>query len=178
MIVGTAIGDERLHSLYHYWLDKRQGRTMPGRADLDPLEIPGRLWPHVMLLEVIPGPAGPRFRYRRAGAVFWRALGREPTGLHLDEVVPEVAGYRDYVLGIYRETFQRRLPMYTENQLILRDHPQPVTVKRVTLPLSSDGKTIDRVMTGHVFEHEQMACDWDGSRVHELKECARIVLTD
>ncbi|MFI5266823.1 MAG: hypothetical protein ACHQ7M_05530, partial [Chloroflexota bacterium] len=74
----------------------------------DPLEIPGEIWPYTMLLDVVWTGTNPRFRYRRVGDVFWRNSGREPTGRFIDEVLPERAGYRDYVLGIYEEMARRR----------------------------------------------------------------------
>jgi len=176
MINSLAIGDDRLQFLYQIWLDKRRGRMMPRRADIDPLDIPGRVWPNTMILDVVRRNGETRFRYRRAGAVFWRAVGREPTGLFVDEVVPETAGYRDYVLGIYRETLELRRPIYTENQFLLEDRGEPVTVRRVTLPLSSDGAAVDMVMTGHVFAHEELQDHWILSQVRGLRETVRAVL--
>jgi hypothetical protein len=178
MTVMPTIADPRLQSLYQHWLDKRQGRPMPRRADIDPLEIPGAVWPHVMILDIVYHDGVPRFRYRRAGAVYWRALGREPTGLFVDEVVPETAGYRDYVLGVYREMLSCRRPIYTENEFALQNWDQPLTVRRVTLPLSSDGTAMDMIITGHVFEHEELSTDWGLSQVCGLSERVRLVLTE
>jgi hypothetical protein len=178
MIVTSSITDPRLQSLYRHWLDKRHGRAMPRRADIDPLEIPGAVWPHVMILDIVHEGGVPRFRYRRAGAVFWRAMGREPTGLFVDEVLPETAGYRDYVLGVYREMLERGLPIYTENAFAIENRDEPVIVHRVTLPLSSDGTAIDMAITGHVFDHEELYTEWALSRVRGLSERTRIVLTE
>lgn len=87
---------------------------MPSRADIDPLDIPGEIWPHTMLLDVLWHDGLPRFRYRRVGNVVARALGQEPTGRFIDEVLPETAGYRAYILGIYREMATRRSALYRE----------------------------------------------------------------
>ena len=40
-----------------YWLEKKGDRPMPGRRDLDPIEMPGLL-PHVILLDVLHDPLG------------------------------------------------------------------------------------------------------------------------
>ena len=32
--------NERIDGIYRYWDSKRQGRCMPSRADMDPVEIP------------------------------------------------------------------------------------------------------------------------------------------
>jgi len=37
---------------YRYWDAKRAGKSMPSRADIDPIEMPALL-PHVVLLEVL-----------------------------------------------------------------------------------------------------------------------------
>ena len=36
----TRSRNERIHGIYRYWDSKRQGRRMPSRADMDPVEIP------------------------------------------------------------------------------------------------------------------------------------------
>ena len=44
--------------------------------------------------------------------------------------------------------------MYTENVFVLR-HGQsdPMSTRRVSLPLSRDGVTVDRVLAAHVFDY-------------------------
>jgi len=63
--------------LFDYWLDKGNGRGMPGRHDLSPADIP-RLLPHVSLLDVLPDDGG--FRYRLAGSRLREVFDREVTG--------------------------------------------------------------------------------------------------
>ena len=151
--VGT-IGDPRLWLLFHYWRAKRGGRIMPAPQDINLAELPKPVQPNVMLLDVVYDDGRMRFRYRRAGAVFWRATGREPVGQFVGDVLPETAGYRQYVVGIYEEMAAQKRPMYTENLFILQ-HGQsdPMTTKRVSLPLSRDGETVHEVLAGHVFDY-------------------------
>jgi hypothetical protein len=175
-IASEAIGDPRLESLHRYWMAQRRGRVMPSRRDIDPTEIPGAIWPHIMILDVeYPGGA-PRFRYRRVGAVFWRALGQEPTGRYLDEVLPETAGYRDYVLDIYREVVARRCGLYTENIFTLDGQSIPMLTKRISLPLSSDDDRVEMILAGHVFEYERYGGDRAFSLVNGLRAIARSIL--
>ena len=42
-----------VRAIYHYWDDKRNGRLMPRRADLDPVDIP-KLLPDIGLVDVVP----------------------------------------------------------------------------------------------------------------------------
>jgi len=66
-IPASGIGHPLLATLYRYWHGKVQGRDMPRRADIDPTEIPGAIWPHTMILEVVRQDGALRFRYRRVG---------------------------------------------------------------------------------------------------------------
>jgi hypothetical protein len=149
---------------------------MPARRDIDPLEIPGDIWPHTMLLDVLWGAKTPRFRYRRVGDVFWRSGGREPTGLFINDVLPETAGYRRYVIGIYEETVWRRRAMYTANSFTLEGRETDMSVKRISLPLSSDGETVNMVLAAHVFEHKNLTRDAAFALVVDLTERDRVVL--
>lgn len=151
---------------------------MPSRADIDPAEIPAAIWPNTMLLDVLWHGATPRFRYRRVGEVFWRALGQEPTGRFIDEVLPETAGYRVYVVGIYTEMAKRRRPMYTENVFTLEGQAVPMLTKRVSLPLSYDGERVDMVLAGHVFEYGKLSREHAFMLVSGLSEITRCLLDD
>ena len=168
--------DQRLDALYRYWLGKRRDRQMPARCDIDPLEIPGDIWPHIMLLDVVWDEGAPRFRYRRVGDVFWRSAGREPTGLFINDVLPETAGYRRYVVGIYEEMAWRRRAMYSENGFSLEGRDTQMSVKRISLPLSNDGETVNMVLAAHVFEHKNLTREAAFALVLEMTELKREVL--
>ncbi len=167
--------DQPLDGLYRHWVSKKRGRAMPCRADIDPLELPGEIWPYTMLLDVVWNGDMPRFRYRRVGDVFWRDSA-EPTGKFIDEVIPDRAGYRDYVIGIYEEMAKRRQPMYTENSFSLDGRNSAMTTRRISLPLSNDGEAVNMVLAGHIFEHGRLARDVAFSLVRDLKELRRVVL--
>lgn len=148
------VGDPRLSILYNYWRSKKRGRAMPGPQDVNLAGLPPAVQPNAMLLEVLTEDGRQRFRYTRVGAVFWRTSGKEPVGQYIDVALPETAGYRDYVIGIYQEMAREGRPMYTENRFILR-HGQsdPMATKRVSLPLAPDNETVSAVLAGHVFDY-------------------------
>jgi hypothetical protein len=168
--------EPRLERLYRYWLARCRGRDMPCRADIDPLEIPAEIWPYTMLLDVVWEGDRPRFRYRRVGEVFWRLAGREPTGLFIEDVLPEKAGYRPYVIGIYEEMAARRVPLYTENRFTLEGHRTTLLTRRVSLPLSAPGERVNMVLAGHVFEHGRLPRETAFALASDLVELARAVL--
>ncbi len=174
---GTVVGDTRLETLYRYWLGRRGARAMPRRADIDPVAIPAAIWPHVMVLQVIRGGVKIRFRYRRAGAVFWRADGAEPTGRFIEEVLPMTAGYLDYVVAIYTEMIEAGRPMYSENFFTRDAQSVPMRTGRVSLPLPNDGPVVDTILAGHVFEYPRER-DPAFPAVDGLREVVRVYLDE
>ncbi|HUZ71694.1 MAG TPA: hypothetical protein VMU87_01805 [Stellaceae bacterium] len=173
----VTIADARLAFLHQYWRGKKQGRSMPSPVDIDPAELPAVIQPNVMVLDVVGAADGPRFRYRRVGGVFWRAGGTDLAGRFVAEVLPVKAGYRDYVVGIYREMAETKRPMYTENVFILQ-HGQvdPMSTKRVSLPLSYDGTRVDGVLAAHVFDYGGAGGDDGFILVTAIKEDVRAFL--
>jgi hypothetical protein len=132
-----------------------------------------------MLLDVIDRDgAPPRFRYRRAGAVFWRDAGREPTGGFVDEVLPATVGYRDYVAAVYGEVVARRRPVYTENDFAIDDNTAPLRAARLVLPLSEDDRLVSMILTGHLFDHPELGLEAAFSRVAGFKEIVHAALED
>lgn len=73
----------RFRDLKDYWERKRGSRAMPGRADIDPLELKVHLG-HLVMVEILPGPQ--RFRFRLVGTKVVEAYGRDSTGKTVEEV--------------------------------------------------------------------------------------------
>jgi hypothetical protein len=71
----------------------------------------------------------------------------------------------------------RRLrPIYTENIFALSGQAVPMRTKRVSLPMSYDGDTVDVALAGHVFECGKLDRDRAFSLVTNLEEVTRSVL--
>jgi hypothetical protein len=139
--------DARLHAVLSYWSGKRGDRPMPSRRNIDPLELGPGILPHLMLVDVEPGP---RFRYRLFGTVVSDAFGMDATGRYIDEVM--VGKYKDFILGIYGDVVAMKKPVYSTSIY----GPQPdrkMSTQRLMLPLSSDGSTVDMVLACQVFLH-------------------------
>lgn len=141
------IGDERLVELYRYWLVKKGERELPGRCDIDPVEIPDLL-PYLLLTEIVDG--GRRLRYRLAGTEVERFFGRPMTGRFVDELLKQ--HYRAYLEDLYAEMIRRRSPVYSESAYKHRDNP--LRTRRLMLPLSTQGREIDMALCGQVFWHD------------------------
>lgn len=162
-----------LQLLYEYWLSKRHGRVMPSRADLDPTELPGSLWPRLVLLDVVQGEGGVRFRGRLISADNADVFGHDSTGKYLDEVLDPRDGYRDTLLKILTDITVEKRPIFVENQFALGKRDVPMLHKRLSLPLSSDGVTVDMILSGLIFEtpERDRHAAWDYARA--FKEIRR-----
>lgn len=146
-----ALEGSLLAELYAYWTAKRGARFAPSRADIDPVEIP-RLLPHLMLIDVIDG--GARFRYRLAGTEIESRFGCPMMGRHIDELMR--GRYAEYMLSLYRELLATKRPIYSESGYG-RDESSPLYTRRLMLPLSSDGQSVDMVLAGQIFTYRSIA---------------------
>ena len=178
-----AVTDPQLRVLLDYWRSKRRGRTMPSRPDIDPTELPGSLWPHLILLDVVrDGPdvdeRGPRFRYRVLGSTFVHAFARNPTGEFMDEALPSRNGYSEYVTGIYREMVAVKKPIYTENSFTLDGQVVPMFTRRLSLPLSSDGETVNMALASALYEYDRSPIEGYLSDETGFRAGKRVVLDD
>ena len=143
----TPITDARLQDALDYWRLKSAGRSMPRRADIDPLDIP-KLLPHVMVVEALPSG---RYRYRLIGTENTDAQGVHATGRYLDEILPGPE-YKTHVLRLYDECVQSHRALYSECLFISPQGRTPERhIKVVFLPLSEDGVTVNQIMVIQVY---------------------------
>lgn len=139
--------DQRLHAVLKYWAAKRGAAAMPSRRQIDPLELGPAVLPHLMLVDVEPGP---RFRYRLFGTAVAEAFGNDPTGQYIDAVM--VGSYRDFLLGLYGDLVAMKKPVYSTS-IYGAQRQGKMWTQRLMLPLSGDGNTVDMVLACQVFLH-------------------------
>jgi hypothetical protein len=68
-------------------------------------------------------------------------------------VIPKSAIYRDYIIEIFNEVLERKRPQYTENIFILPGQSVPTMTKRLILPLSDDGATVNMTLNAYDYEY-------------------------
>jgi len=73
--------------LLRYWEARRAGRTAPARGDIDPLDLPPTLLPHVVLIDVKREPLA--FSYRLAGTAADTIHGQSLKGVRILDLRPE-----------------------------------------------------------------------------------------
>lgn len=157
----TDIPDERLRKLADYWYSRRAGRALPSRDDVDPLDLPSGVLPNMILLDIVGSERYRRFRFRLVGTAIYTHVGRELTGLHIDEALPEP--YLSYVTFTHTTAADQRLPVYSET--LYHDQGNFVNgiTYRLVLPLASDGETADMIMTCQFWVRRGDISRWEGN---------------
>lgn len=73
--------------MQRYWDLRRGTRPAPRRGDIDPLDLPPGLWPHMLLIDVAHDPLD--FRYRLAGTAADTIHGVSLKGVRILDLRPE-----------------------------------------------------------------------------------------
>lgn len=135
----------RTSALYNYWDQRRAGRTMPRRADIDPIEM--RDWlSRMALIDVVEN--GKTFRYRLVGTALTELRGSDPTGLSVSAAWPREDA--EIVTAAYRQVVAQKAPVFCHPaRQMQREHERDLGV--MLLPLSSDGEKVD-VILGYLSE--------------------------
>src|ERR1051326_5054558 len=134
----SPITDDRLTAAFEYWVLQSGGR-LPGRRDIDPVDIP-KLLPILMLVETLPSG---RYRYRLVGTENADAFGMNATGRYLDEVLPGPE-YKTHVLALYDECVRLNRALFSECLFISPQHRGPERhIKVLFMPLSDDGERVN-----------------------------------
>ena len=141
--VGKPIADVRSPMLlraHTYWQTIRGAKTMPCRADLDPLDIPDLL-PYVILLDVLM-PDG-RLKVRLVGTFVVAMYDGDYTGMYLDEV--DFGGIRSKVLADYAGAVRAAAPVFSDHGFRSLNGGL-FDIERVILPISEDGERVSMAL--------------------------------
>lgn len=138
------VDDQRLVEAYRYWDGLRGSRFAPAYAEVDPVDIPGLLR-YLLLTEVETTPRGRRYRYRLCGTEVEQHFGGAMRGRYIDGLME--GDYRDYIESLYHRLVDQRCPVYSVSSYDQR----LLHTKRLMLPLSSDGREVDMVLSAQVF---------------------------
>jgi len=135
-----------LVDLHRYWLEKRGDRTMPRRADIDPVDP--ALRPHLGFVVLTDVMERGRFRYRMIGSTLTSIVGRDATGKYLDEVYSP-ADFESMIVAC-RWVVAQRAPLRITGNL-RHANREWIYMESLDLPLSSDGCTVNVIMTRSVL---------------------------
>jgi hypothetical protein len=135
-----------LRQVLAYWESKKGRRVAPLRGDIDPAEI-AKLLPNVGLVEVERNPL--RFRFKLAGHHIVSAYGMELVGRYLDQVGLDEQQHQ--IAAEYKRVVENFEPICTIREYTRRDG-RHVRYERLALPLSTDGRSVDMIFGGCVFD--------------------------
>jgi len=142
----AIVSDKRVLEFHRYWLARRGERRFPRRADIEPTDIP-HLLAGVMLLDVHYDPLD--FEYRLIGGDIVSRLGSLKGKRVRDAALTNSASpaYDNYCLMV-----ESGVPQFLQGSAILAYRPGRSTpMARVHCPLSTDGITIDKVISYFAF---------------------------
>ncbi|RDD62370.1 PAS domain-containing protein [Ferruginivarius sediminum] len=139
--------EDRLHhslhrAAYAYWRSKAAEGRLPGRRDIDPVEIPEML-PWISLSDVIRDGEDVRFRFRLVGTGIVERCGRDVTGKTFEEA------YHAHALREQRQAFARVANSgrpFLEASHLLAPGKEYVAYERLILPLARDGRHVDMIL--------------------------------
>lgn len=134
------IGSSSVAETVSYWQTKRAGRAIPSRADLDPVDLPRSL-KDIALLDILPEQND--FRFRVFGSSLALRYGRDYTGKTTLDVAPDDVAATLH--GQLTEAVKRWKPVLMV--LSVGVEFQTRFIERVALPLSDDGRHINKIMT-------------------------------
>lgn len=120
-----------------YWRGKCDGRPMPRRADIDPLDIP-RLLPHVYLIDIHENPLD--FTYRLLGTDVIANTEVDFSGRRLSEIKDR--GSQGQLLEIYARVWATVAPA-VDRVLYLTQGGNHKYFENVVAPISTDGERVD-----------------------------------
>jgi hypothetical protein len=138
----------RLQRLYQYWADKRGERSMPSRADLDPLDMRFVIG-NVILVDVIDGEAL-QFRIRLHGTNLSEHVHFDLTGKMLDEM-PQ-AEFRELTRQSFTKVATTKQPLRAQRDRVLDNRLR--RYETIILPLSGDGDRVDMLLCGLFYDAE------------------------
>ncbi|WP_282606640.1 PAS domain-containing protein [Pelagibius sp. Alg239-R121] len=123
-----------LKEAYELWQRLSGARDLPSRRDLDPIQIPRPMLPHIQLLDIEAGPPA-RYHWRLIGTHITNALGRDSTGKYWDELYDE-SSLRSMSKGIaWIQTNRRPIRCFGQSDFA-KKHFQ--SFEAIEMPLSDN----------------------------------------
>lgn len=144
--IRSKLTDPMMVELYDYWAARRRPCQLPGRRDIDPVDL-GRQLPNMMLIDVLGPPL--RFRYRLVGTQVVAASAEDRTGAFFDAV--EFFHKNPVVVEQYRQVCDTGEPNLSLEPFRNYINDTTYEVERLILPLATDGETVDMLIVHFSF---------------------------
>jgi hypothetical protein len=118
---------------------------MPDRRDIDPVDMPRFVLPHLVLTEILEDM---RMRVRLIGTEVTRQHRRDNTGKFTHEYLQ--GEYLDYVTALYTQLHRSRRPLFSES--IFHHATSNLLTSRLILPLTLGGCEVRIGLAAQIFQ--------------------------
>jgi hypothetical protein len=145
------IPEPRLRSLYDYWHSKMHGSDLPGRTDIDPLEM--KQWLGNLMLIEFHGDVS-NYQIRLDGTNLEHYYGTRRTGFGVEKLTSDEE--RRLLMEQYSAVLDAKRPAYYEAEFTNSDGVYSRQAKLI-LPLSADKEKVDMVLVGIYFRPTDQA---------------------
>ncbi len=125
-----------------YWNDRRGSRLAPPWSDIELIDLPLSIIPHIVVVDIIPEPLD--FRYRFWGTWHSRFHGYDQTNKLVSGLHPP--SYQELLTQQYEQTAAGREPQLFVQQIPIKNEIWAYT-ELCRFPLSNDGKTITNILS-------------------------------
>lgn len=137
-----ALDDDRLVRLLKYWTGKKGDRIMPGRSDIDPLELKEHMG-QLHLIDVL-GPD--TFRYRIYGSRVTNPDMTDMTGKSASDY--HDTAFASMTMRHYQCCVDARAPVF--HHIVGEIQLHRYEYKRLCLPLSREGEQVDMILASPI----------------------------
>ncbi len=134
---------------FEYWRSKSIPNGIPGRQDIDPLDIPSLL-PWISLTDIDRSDGQPKFKSRLVGTGIVAQFGRDITGKSAEELYDQA--YTQELEARYLRVIETNEPDQWQRE-IADSYGDTISYVRLILPLARDHQTADMLM--NVFDFGQ-----------------------
>ena len=143
------IGDQRLVALWQHWLDRRGGKAMPSRRDIDPSRVPAIL-SYLFIYDYHPDTG--RFYCRLAGEEIYAAAGVHGAKRFIEELF--VSPTLERVRERYRRVVLTPAVIHTKGLMRVASGYR-IPGERIVLPLARDGATSDGLIGATIYRRSE-----------------------
>ena len=146
-VVGLGLPfDQSLRRAVHWFLATRGAKIAPGWRDIDPESL-GDLLPLAWVVRV--EPLYPIFTYRFAGSMVANALGCDPTGMALSEVLPPQT--HEIIHGRYMAAVRERAVYFAIGRVRI-PAGQDMICERAVFPLIGANGMVDHLLGFSLYQ--------------------------
>lgn len=135
-----------LSDAIQYWRSIKNGETLPGRKDFDPVSIP-QLLPYTNLVDVVLSADTHRFRHRLNGTELVERFGQDNKGRWFEDIY--TSKHLAVQLQAYRTAVKEQIATLGTISMPLSSG-SVMRYNRLIMPLSADGKSVDMLFI--IFE--------------------------